>query len=84
MTAFDQLVADGYIDGRTGAGNYDSSTLPKELLNARMAGNGKASHKSRRPAPSKRGAYIASIGGRGATRPRAFSPSLPELVEFPF
>ena len=84
VTAFDQLVAEGYIDGRTGAGTYVSSTLPEELLNARMAGNGKASHKSRRRGPSKRGAYLASIGGRGATRPRAFSPGLPELVEFPF
>ena len=75
VTAFDQLVADGYSDGRTGAGTYVSSTLPEELLNARMAGNGKSSHKSRRRGPSK----------RGATCPRAFSPGPPpELVEFPF
>ena len=71
VTAFDQLVADGYSDGRTGAGTYVS---PEELLNARMAGNGKSSHKSRRRGPSK----------RGATCPRAFSPGLPELAEFPF
>ena len=83
MTAFDQLVAKGHIDGRTSAGTYFSSTLPEKLLNARTAGNEKAAQKSRRRGPSKRGAYLASIDGRGATRPRAFSPGLPELMEFP-
>ena len=84
MTAFDQLVAEGHIDGRTSADTYFSSTLPEKLLNARTAGNEKAAQKSQRRGPSKRGAFLALIGGNGATRHRAFSPGLPGLVEFPF
>ena len=29
-------------------------------------------------------AFLSSISGRGSTQPRAFSPGIPELAEFPF
>src|SRR3546814_8945257 len=35
VVAFDQLLAEGYVEGRTGAGTYVCATLPEELLSAR-------------------------------------------------
>ena len=84
VSAFDQLLAEGYIEGRTGAGTYVSTTLPEELLNARGTGATSRPANVQRRGPSKRGAYLSSISGRGSTRPSAFSPGIPELAEFPF
>src|SRR5215510_8297648 len=36
MGAFDQLIAEGYVEGRVGAGTFVSPTLPEELLEARL------------------------------------------------
>ena len=36
--AFDQLLAEGYIEGRVGAGTFVSSELPEEALSVRGAG----------------------------------------------
>ena len=84
VSAFDQLLAEGYTEGRTGAGTYVSTTLPEELLNARGMSTRPRRKAADRRGPSKRGAFLSSISGRGATRPRAFSPGIPELAEFPF
>ncbi len=84
VSAFDQLLAEGYIEGRTGAGTYVSTTLPEELLNARATGKTSRPAKIQRRGPSKRGTYLSSISGRGSTRTSAFSPGIPELAEFPF
>jgi len=32
INAYDQLFAEGYLEGRTGAGTYVTSELPEELL----------------------------------------------------
>ena len=65
VSAFDQLLAEGYIEGRTGAGTYVSTTLPKALLNARGTGTTSRPANIQRRGPSKRGAYLSSISGRG-------------------
>jgi GntR family transcriptional regulator/MocR family aminotransferase len=83
MAAFEQLLAEGYIEGRVGAGSFVSRELPEETLHARAAlaarrrGGGKA------PGLSRRGAELAALGD-DTIRPRAFSPGLPELAAFPF
>src|SRR5262249_46070553 len=33
-TAFDQLLAEGYLESRTGSGTYVNESLPEELLHA--------------------------------------------------
>ena len=35
MAAFDQLLAEGYLEGRIGAGTYVTRTLPDDALRAR-------------------------------------------------
>lgn len=85
VTAFDQLLAEGYIEGRTGAGTYVSHVLPEELLSARRVEANRTDAKSA-PSLSKRGRKLATI--RRASNRRgpsgAFSIRVPELEQFPF
>ena len=36
LTAFEQLLAEGYLEGKTGSGTFVSSALPEELLAVRV------------------------------------------------
>lgn len=94
VTAFDQLLSEGYLAGQVGSGTYISHVLPEELLSlsgtqrrAPRQVQGKrepAQTPPRRRGLSKRGEILAAFprGRRVATR--AFAPGLPELDLFPF
>ncbi len=84
VAAFEQLAAEGYVEGRRGAGSFVSATLPEELLNARVAARRGRGIRARRRGPSRRGIFLAGIRTGTAVRLRAFSPGLPELAAFPF
>ena len=85
VIAFDQLLAEGYVEGRTGAGTYVSATLPEELLAARPGQAGpQAGAAPGEDRLSKRGRFLAGIRSPGFAQPRPFSPALPELARFPF
>lgn len=49
VSAFDQLKAEGYVDGTVGSGTYVSETLPDELLQVSGDGPGGASERSTGP-----------------------------------
>jgi GntR family transcriptional regulator / MocR family aminotransferase len=83
VTAFDQLLAEGYIDGRVGAGTYVSRVLPEDLLAARHV-EMRRKPSQRPPRLSKRGAKLAAIRQGGVSPAAPFSPRLPELEAFPF
>jgi GntR family transcriptional regulator/MocR family aminotransferase len=83
MAAFEQLLAEGYIEGRVGAGSYVSRELPEETLHARAALAARRRGGGTAPGLSRRGAELAGLPD-DTTRPRAFSPGLPELAAFPF
>lgn len=84
LAAFEQLLAEGYIQGHVGAGSFVSRQLPEEALNARkperMAGPVPG---SRPPGPSARGLGLTALP-QPRLRPQAFAPGLPELARFPF
>jgi GntR family transcriptional regulator/MocR family aminotransferase len=85
VIAFDQLLAEGYVEGRTGAGTYVSATLPEELLTARpgrVVPRDGARHAHNRL--SERGRFLAGIRTMSFSEPAPFSPALPELARFPF
>jgi len=82
LAAFEQLLAEGYIEGRVGAGSFVSQQLPEETLNARAAAGTEAAARTA-PGPSARGLRLMQLKGPGS-RPRAFAPGLPELASFPF
>jgi GntR family transcriptional regulator/MocR family aminotransferase len=88
INAFEQLIAEGYLEGKVGSGTYVARVLPEESLQAHIdthhiprAGEKQA------PGISQRGkqmsaASIAPI--RYTSTPRAFQPGLPALDHFPF
>ena len=89
VAAYDQLLCEGYLQGRHGSGTYVSRVLPEERLTARRP-------PPTRPAPeggagpsrlSARGRALAGLWPdhpRGGAPPRAFTPGIPELGAFPF
>jgi GntR family transcriptional regulator / MocR family aminotransferase len=82
MAAFEQLHAEGYVDGRVGAGSFVSHHLP-EVLGARGGPRPAAGGVPRRPGPSARGAELIALRS-GRSRAQPFSPGVPELEQFPF
>ena len=86
VNAFEQLVADGYLVAREGAGSFVTSQLPAFSFEAGTGPN----RSMRDPA-----AALLALSGRGrrlaATRagsipdlPTPFTPSVPALDQFPF
>ena len=57
LAAFGQLLAEGYLEGRVGAGTTVARTLPETLLRARPEVRGPSSP-GRRPRLSRRGAQL--------------------------
>ena len=85
LTAFGQLLAEGYLEGRVGAGTTVASTLPETLLRAHPQA-ARAERPGRRPRLSRRGALLVSTRAalaRGASAARPFRPGLPGLEFFP-
>ncbi len=88
VTAFEDLLAEGYLEGHTGSGTYVSRVLPEALLG--VAGKGgpedDASGTDAAPAPglSRRGLTLAGLKRSGYDEARPFLPSLPETADFPF
>ncbi len=86
--AFDQLLAEGYLEGRVGSGTYVASALPEDLLRVDPAGHAPAAAASDsiESKPSRRGQAIAAICDsreRGLILPRPFHTGLAALDEFP-
>lgn len=88
--AFEQLLAEGYLEGHVGSGTYVSTVLPDELLAVRPAKAPKAPEdENNAPGLGKRGQRLAQLEppGAPARRPdgrRAFVPGMPETAFFPF
>jgi GntR family transcriptional regulator/MocR family aminotransferase len=86
LAAFGQLLAEGYLEGRVGAGTTVAATLPETLLRARPETPG-TRRAGRRPRLSRRGALLVGTRdalARGAIAARPFRPGLPGLEAFPF
>ncbi len=82
--AFDQLVAEGYVEARTGAGSFVPAHLPDDQIGTEAGGAGPRPGQSVAGlSPSKRARRLMSMAGETVSR-RPFSPGLPELDRFPF
>lgn len=91
VNAYEQLLAEGYVEGRTGAGTFVAAELPEEMLRVgevRPPGR-KGAGAPRRDALSRRGRWLASTS-LAALRMQAdgshyaFQNGLPAVEEFPF
>jgi len=88
VTAFEQLRAEGYVEGRVGSGTYVSKTLPDELLHApRATARAKVRRRQVRLSGYARRLQLARAGTLAPTleyRPaRAFRANQPALDQFP-
>lgn len=94
VTAFDQLLSEGYLEGHAGSGTFVSRVLPEDLLGvAPPAPRGKEGASPRKKEPqtaaappplSSRGAALIRLRRLHQGRERAFQPGLPETDDFPF
>ena len=85
--AFEQLVAEGYLESRVGDGTYVSSALPDELLHVHNDRTQQRHEKQTVPHFSERHRTIVSTPMGGVTDeyvPRAFHTGIPALDAFPY
>lgn len=85
MGAYEQLLAEGYLEGKTGSGTYVARTLPDAVLNISAARQ--PASRGRHPAHlSRRGKILATnrLGVRYIDPPRPFRPGTPATHHFPF
>ena len=83
-TAFDQLVAEGYVEAHTGSGSFVPAHLPRDQVTATPDSRADGHKPKVKPlSPSKRAAWLMSMAGESTPR-HPFAPSLPEVDLFPF
>ena len=88
VNAYEQLLAEGYLEGQVGSGTYVSRALPEELLDAKSAAaRAPARGPGRRAELSGRGKLLASSAldaPRESAGVRPFQTGVPALDAFPF
>lgn len=86
MNAYDQLLAEGYLEGHVGSGTYVTKLLPDDLLHT-CATSMRALQLSQKGRTfSARGAILTSTPVNASPAPnktRPFWPGIPALDEFP-
>jgi GntR family transcriptional regulator/MocR family aminotransferase len=87
VAAFEQLLAEGYLEGRTGSGTFVAPSVPDALLGVRGGRRREAGPPGGGRALSRRGATMAATptsAARDRGAPRAFRPGVPATEVFPF
>ncbi|MCS4504922.1 HTH-type transcriptional regulatory protein GabR [wastewater metagenome] len=81
MRAYEQLEAEGYVRGHTGAGTFVTDTLPRDAPSVPAPPRREAGHA---PGLSRRGADIAAHPASSTLQSGAFVPGIPDVAAFPF
>jgi GntR family transcriptional regulator/MocR family aminotransferase len=87
VNAYEQLLAEGYLDGQVGSGTYVSRALPEDLLNVRAVTRSCTRAGGAGVRLSERGKMFAALAPdvpRAPEKVRAFQPGVPGLDSFPF
>ena len=91
VNAYEQLLAEGYIEGKPGSGTYVASVLPEEMLEIEDKKTAECEAPAKDlPKLSKRGQLLASFdhahfrGSRTDKKLSAFQPGIPAMDAFPF
>jgi len=88
VNAFEQLIAEGYLEGKIGAGTYVAHVLPEEILqvktriSASSISPGKQEQSISRWGEALAGKEIRSV--RYGDDVRAFQPGMPAIDQFPY
>ncbi|HEX8687516.1 MAG TPA: PLP-dependent aminotransferase family protein, partial [Pyrinomonadaceae bacterium] len=87
VNAYEQLLAEGYLEGQVGSGTYVSRALPEDLLNVKTLTRGRARTGAAGVALSERGRVFAAFAASVPRAPepvRPFQTGVPALDSFPF
>ncbi|HEX8772666.1 MAG TPA: PLP-dependent aminotransferase family protein [Pyrinomonadaceae bacterium] len=91
VNAYEQLLAEGYVEGRIGAGTFVASTLPEAMLQVeqRSPAGSTGSSKPGNHSLSQRGQWLASVSVLSLRVQAdgynfAFQNGMPAIDEFPF
>lgn len=82
LSAFEQLFAEGYLEGRVGAGTYVSRVLPAGLRPD--SPSSVSGQEDARRGLSRRGRALAGMFEQREAFPTAFEPGIPDTRLFPF
>ena len=80
--AYEQLLAEGYLETRTGAGTFVADTTPDQLSQM-LAPNPSLTDPSGQSELSARGAALTRQAGVSALQWGAFMPGVPDVTLFP-
>ncbi len=86
MTAYEQLLAEGYLEGKVGSGTYVTRTLPEDALLVKKGTTAQKEPAQRRGRPSRRGELLAATPAwvvRGSANPKPFRPGVPAMDTMP-
>ncbi len=86
LAAFDQLLAEGYTEGKVGSGTRVAHALPDDFMTADAAARAAHTEKPHSPRLSAIGEALSGAKPRMNRKPvhRAFRPGLPEVDRFPW
>ena len=80
--AYEQLIAEGYLETRTGAGTFIADTAPDQIADAAGAG-APGDLPASALGLSNRGAPLIARAGVSALQWGAFMPGVPDVTQFP-
>ena len=83
MTAYDSLLAEGYVTSRTGSGTRVAATLPEFCLNSEKSAELPHSAQTPPPSLSSRGAALLGYATASPFQWGAFVPGAPDVTAFP-
>ncbi|MBD0371780.1 MAG: PLP-dependent aminotransferase family protein [Pyrinomonadaceae bacterium] len=86
MNAYDQLLAEGYLEGHVGSGTYVTNLLPDDLLHACISPGRTLRLSQKRRGFSSLGAILTTTRVNACADPsraRPFWPGIPALDSFP-
>ena len=80
--AYEQLLAEGYLESRTGAGTYVADTAPDQIPDS-VERQAPLTDPSGNSELSARGARLIGMAGVSDKQWGAFMPGLPDVTQFP-
>ncbi len=85
VTAFEQLIAEGFLEGKVGAGTFVDANLTNQILPPPQPNRLKAGRTKPGVTLSRRGALVAKSRSNNPPQvPTAFVPNQPAYDQFPF
>jgi len=80
--AYEQLLAEGYLESRTGAGTFVADTAPDQIPDS-IAHHAPLTDPSGKSELSARGAILTGKAGVSDKQWGAFMPGIPDVTQFP-